>query len=449
MRTLALAPIVATVALCAAPAFADLELPAVFGDHMVLQRDSALPVWGRATAGAKVSVTFGEATRSTTADPNGAWTVTLPATSASASPRDLVITADGDRVTLHDVLVGDVWLCGGQSNMEWPIALSNSVDEAAKEAATGKRATIRAFKMPHTLAEQPLFTNDARWRVANGDSVKNMTAVGYEFSRALSDALDVPIGILDINWGGTRIEPWMRGGQMFNAMIEPVTPFAIRGAIWYQGESNAGEASKYAEQLTQLIGAWREEFKRDAMPFGVVQLAAFQEVSDDPAQGGWSDLRVAQAAVSRAVPKTGLAVTLDVGDAKDIHPRDKRTVGQRLANWALAAEFGRAIPASSPVAVAIEPATVDGAKALRVRFEHAEGLAARAASQPDGFGIAGADGRFVWAKARVDGQSILVWSPDVAEPVEVAYAWQNNPVRANVVNGAGLPAGPFRMTTRR
>lgn len=449
MRILALAPIVATVALCAAPALADLELPAVFGDHMVLQRDSALPIWGRATAGAKVTVNFGAATQSTTADPNGAWMVTLPATSASASPRDLVITADGDRVTLHDVLVGDVWLCGGQSNMEWPIALSNSVDEASKEAATGKRATIRAFKMPHTLAEQPLFTNDATWRVANGETVKQVTAVGYEFSRALADALDVPIGILDINWGGTRIEPWMRGGQMFNAMIEPVTPFAIRGAIWYQGESNAGEANKYAEQLTQLIGAWREEFRREAMPFGVVQLAAFQDVSDNPAEGGWSDLRAAQADVARRVPKTGLAVTLDVGDAKDIHPRDKRTVGQRLANWMLATEFGRAIPASSPVAIAVEPATVDGTKALRVRFENAEGLGARANAPLDGFGIAGADGQFVWATARVDGESIVVWSPQVAEPVEVAYAWQNNPVRANLVNGAGLPAGPFRLSTKK
>ncbi|MFO0827958.1 MAG: sialate O-acetylesterase [Phycisphaerales bacterium] len=446
--------VVALGAALVSSASADLRTSPVFTDHAVLQRDASVPIWGRATPGSSVKVRIGERGAETTTTPDGRWRVELAPMPASATPHDLVIEAGDERVIVRDVLIGDVWMCGGQSNMEWPMSATNGFDAAKAEAATGKRRTIRALKMPHTLAEAPLATNDAQWKVVDGDTVGAVTGVGYSFARIISDRLGVPVGILDINWGGTPIEPWMKDGQMNNGMIAPVTPYAITGALWYQGESNAGAADKYADQLRQMIAAWRDEFRNPAMPFGIVQLAAFQATSDDPVEGGWSALREAQAKVAASDAQCGLAVLLDVGDAKDIHPRDKETVGSRLAAWALATAYKQQVPEwSSPVVERVEPAEMTaGKKAIRVRFAHGDGLRARQGEKVDGFAIAGADGKFVWAEARVDARSsdardhasVLVWSDSIAEPVEVAYAWQNNPVRANLVNGAGWPAGPFK-----
>jgi len=443
------------VALITAPTFADLRLSPVFTDHAVLQRDVAVPIWGRATANVDVAVHFGDRAATTKSDADGRWSLELAPMPASVAPREVEITAGSDRLTLHDVLVGEVWLCGGQSNMEWPMAACNGFEAAKSEAAGGKRRTIRALKMPHTLAEQPLGTNDAKWKVTDGESIGSITGVGYLFARVIADRLDVPVGVLDINWGGTPIEPWMKDGQMHRGMIAPVAPFAIRGALWYQGESNAGAADKYADQLAQLVSAWREDFRRPAMPFGIVQLASFMKVSEDPVEGGWSGLREAQAKVAASDPHCGLAVTLDVGDAEDIHPRDKQTVASRLAEWALVTEFQQTAGESSgPVVESVEPAEMTtGEKGIRVRFKHGAGLKPRAGDKLDGFALAGADGKFVWARATVDAQSndprdpmsVVVFSDTVTVPVEVAYAWQNNPIRANLVNGAGWPAGPFKL----
>lgn len=426
----------------ASPALAELRLAPAFGDHAVLQRGVAIPVSGRATPGTRIEIAFAGRTAETVADANGTWVATLEALAANAQPAELVVSADGgaERVVLRDVLVGDVWLCGGQSNMEWPVAATAHASEA-RDAA---RPTIRAFKMPHVRAQSPLAAADARWRVADPDSVQGMTAVGFFFAARMHAELEVPIGLLDINWGGTRIEPWLADGEMFRGMIAPVAPFPIRGILWYQGESNAGEAEAYAGYLTNLVGQWRRAFGNEALPFGIVQLAAFRPASEDPAEGGWSALRAAQAAVAGTMPHVGLVVTLDVGDAEDIHPRDKRTVGERLAAWALGTHFGLPGHAiSSPTVAAIERA--DGG--VRVRFAHADGLRPREGAIVGGFGLAGADGRFMWAEARIDPADptcVLVSTKDVADPREIVYAWQNNPTRANLVNGAGLPAGPFR-----
>lgn len=438
----------------ASPAFAELRLAPVYCDHMVLQRDADLPISGRATPGSAIEVAFGPHRSASVARSDGGWTATLPPLGADATPRELVVVADGgnERVVVRDVLVGDVWLCGGQSNMEWPVAATLHAQEARAVA----RPTIRALKMPHVLAERPIASADVRWRLADAEACQRVSAVGFFFAVTLADALEVPIGLLEINWGGTRIEPWMRGGQMHQGMIAPIAPFPIRGILWYQGESNAGEADRYAGQLTQLIADWRRDFNESTLPFGIVQLAAFKPPSEDPAEGGWSLLREAQAQVARTDPGVGLVVTLDVGDAADIHPRDKRTVGERLASWALGTTYGVEGQATSgPVFASIERATnSDGRAALRVQFDSADGLRPREGEVVTGFGVAGPDGRFHWAEGVVEAgspeapsrRSVLVRCEGVSDPRSVVYAWQNNPSRANLVNGAGLPAGPFRAS---
>lgn len=462
---------------------AGLDLPAVFTDHMVLQRERPIVVWGRATPGAIVTVQLGDGDpQQSTTGGDGAWRVQLPAEPANADPRTLRITGDGDERTIADVLVGEVWLCGGQSNMEWTVNGSNDPD--AERARAAKRNSIRAIKVPHTLAAAPAFTTQAAWRTCTPETVGDVTAVGWAMATDLQDALGgVPIGLLDINWGGTRIEPWIDAGTlsscpvtrdalaqaneaaasdpakagerdqrfagMYNAMIAPFVPFGIRGAIWYQGESNAGEAEAYRTLLPALVSSWRRAFDRPQMPFGVVQLAAFMKPSDEAAQGGWAYLRDAQLEAAQRDPKVGLAVTIDVGDADDIHPRNKREVGRRLALWALDAAYGHAAhPGAGPiVSCAPASASIDGVerRGIMVRFDALGGaLSTRGGAQPDGFAIAGADGRFGWASARLEADRVFVWSREVVDPVAVRYAWSNNPNRANLIDGRGLPIGPFR-----
>jgi len=464
-------------------ALGGIELPAVFTDHMVLQRDRPIVVWGRATPGAQVTVRLGEGDpQQGSAGSDGSWRVMLPAEAATATPRSLLVTGDGSDLAIVDVLVGDVWLCGGQSNMEWTV--NGSSDPDGERARAAKRTTIRAIKVPHSLASAPAFTAQAAWRTCTPETVGDVTAVGWSMATELQDALDgVPIGLLDINWGGTRIEPWIDSGTlsscpvtrdalaraneaaasdpakagerdqrfagMYNAMIAPFVPFGIRGAIWYQGESNAGEAEAYRTLLPALVSSWRRAFDRPQMPFGVVQLAAFMKPSEDAAQGGWAFLRDAQLEAAQRDPKVGVAVTIDVGDADDIHPRNKREVGRRLALWALDAAYGRgAHPGAGPV-VSTSPtsASIDGTerRGMMVRFDALGGaLSTRGGAAPDGFAVAGADGRFAWASARIDADGVFVWSPEVSDPVAVRYAWSNNPTRANLIDGRGLPIGPFR-----
>jgi sialate O-acetylesterase len=460
-----------------------IELPAVFTDHMVLQRDRPIMVWGRATPGAQVTVRLGEGDpQQSAAGSDGSWRVMLPAESATATPRSLLVTGDDSDLAIADVLVGDVWLCGGQSNMEWTV--NGSSDPDGERARAAKRTTIRAIKVPHTLASAPAFTAQATWRTCTPETVGDVTAVGWAMATELQEALDgVPIGLLDINWGGTRIEPWIdaatlagcpvtrdafapandsaasdptkagerdqRFAGMYNAMIAPFVPFGIRGAIWYQGESNAGEAEAYRTLLPTLVSSWRRAFDQPQMPFGIVQLAAFMKPSEDAAQGGWALLRDAQLEAAQRDPKVGLAVTIDIGDADDIHPRNKREVGRRLAMWALDAAYGRATHPGAGPAVSCLPsgASIDGTmrRGMMVRFNALGGsLSTPGGAAPDGFAVAGTDGRFAWASARIDADGVFVWSPEIADPVAVRYAWSNNPTRANLIDGRGLPIGPFR-----
>lgn len=464
-------------------ALGSIELPAVFSDHMVLQRDRPIMVWGRATPGSQVTVRLGDNDpQQGSVGSDGSWRVMLPAEAAQQAPRSLHVMGDGSELVIADVLVGEVWLCGGQSNMEWTV--NGSANPDGERARAAGRPTIRAIKVPHTLAGAPAFTTEAAWRICTPEHVGDVTAVGYALATEVQDALrGVPIGILDINWGGTRIEPWIdavtlgacpvtreaigqandaaasdpakagerdqRFAGMFNAMIAPFVPYGICGAVWYQGESNAGEAEAYRTLLPALVSSWRAAFGQPQMPFGVVQLAAFMKESNEPAQGGWAFLRDAQLEAAQRDPKVGLAITTDIGDADDIHPRNKREVGRRLALWALDAAYGkRCWPrAGPPVTVSRSLCLVDGATrhVLIVSFDDLGGpMRTRGNTPPDGFAIAGEDGRFVWAHAMISGASVFVWSPEVPNPVSVRYAWSNNPTRANLVDGRGQPIGPFR-----
>jgi sialate O-acetylesterase len=460
-RFLAIVPVLAPLA---APLSAEVRVPAIFSPHAVLQAGRPLPVFGTGTPGERVTVEFGDARAATTVAPDGRWQVELPPQAASATPRTLVIAA-ANRIEIPDVLVGEIWLCSGQSNMEWPLAATAKADEFIAAATD---PLLRVFKVPHTTAGKPQADGPGAWAVGSPETAGNFTAVGYHLARRLRGELGVPVGILDINWGGTRIEPWIpqadaredpalratidaadfrvpppptHPSAIWNAMGAWVAPYAIRGAAWYQGESNAGEADAYRGHLARLVRAWRKAFRDPELPFGVVQLAAFKkENPDDPIEGDWANLRESQRLVARDLPKVGLVVTLDVGDADDIHPRNKDAVGQRLFLWSLVDAYGREGTAEGPDfrGISVRGDTVE------VTFTNAEGLRTRDGKPPAGFAIAGEDGRFRWASARIENDRVLVSHPEVPAPVAVRYAWQNNPTMANLVNGAGLPASGFR-----
>lgn len=450
--------------LLAVPASAAVKLPSIIGDNMVLQRDQPLPIWGWDSPGAKVTVTLGDAQASATADADGKWQVELPAQQAGG-PHEITI-AGSDTVTLKNVLIGEVWLCSGQSNMEWPVSASNNPQE---EIAAGDHPRIRHIKIPHTPAEKPQTNVPSQgWQVASPETVANFTAVGYFFARALQQELDVPIGLIGSNWGGTRIEPWTPPegfaqvselkwftdniakfpekndqGQinhqsplaLYNGMIAPLVPFAIRGAIWYQGESNNGEGMLYHEKMKALIAGWRSLWKNENLPFYFVQLAPFR-YGNPNLPYIWE----AQTA-TLSVPHTGMAVTVDISDVKDIHPRNKQDVGKRLALWALADAYGRKdLVHSGPL---YKEMKAEGGK-IRISFQHVGGgLTSRDGKPLSWFTIAGEDKNFVPANAVIEGDTVVVSAEGVDKPVAVRFGWDET-AEPNLSNVEGLPASPFR-----
>ena len=644
-----------------------IDVPAVFSDHAVLQRDLDLPVWGTGAPGTEVSVSFAGQQKSTQVDDHGQWSVILDPVPASAEGRSMTIVGSDGTIEVKDILVGEVWLCGGQSNMEWPLRSSMNADQ---EIAAGDLPWLRRIKAPHLLSRTPEFDIAAAWEVSTQATAGNFTAIGTFMARRLHEELGVPVGILDVNWGGTRIEPWTstvamkrhprfkervskmesevarwgdrsakeieklyrdrvtqfeqrtgewwnkkldgdpgvvgawadpsysdenweempvpglwagknqgwdgfvwyrtsievpekwkgqdlllqpgaiddaditywdgkevgrttnqhslmrsytisgdlveagqatiaiaaldtggaggitgapsaikirpvsakddeaiglagnwkinrgnvfsgdRGpsppeapeapgrktgdpGVMFNAMLSPFSGYGIRGAIWYQGESNAGQPTEYAELLPLMIGSWRETWGQGDFPFGIVQLAAFKATSDNPVQGGWATLRDAQDFTHRVVRNTGLVVLTDVGDARDIHPRNKQAVGKRLADWALHRCHERSdLSESGPF---YRSHQIDG-KSIVVSFDHAgDGLTGRRGMKIDGFALQGSDGSWHWGEVEVmDEGQLRISHADVESPTAVRYAWQDNPVRANLVSSHGLPAAPFK-----
>lgn len=481
--------------------YADVTLPAVIGDRMVLQRDMHVPIWGRAEPGEDVTVAAGAASAAAKAGADGRWMVRL-APMPAGGPIDITVKGKNE-IVLRDVLVGDVWVCSGQSNMQWTVGASAN---AAEEVAKAVHAGIRLFSVPRVVALEPLADVKAAWAVLSPETVRDFSAVGYFFGRDLHAALGVPVGLIHTSWGGTPAEswttratldaypeyrpllehwnkrvaeypeavqrhenaaaaweeaaakakaegkdaparprppgnphadPWYPGG-LWNGMIAPLVPFAIQGAIWYQGESNADRAYQYRQLFPAMIRDWRQMWGQGDFSFFFVQLANFRAVNDAPVESDWAELREAQL-MTLALPKTGMAVAIDIGEAGDIHPRNKQDVGRRLALAAQAVAHGKDVVYSGPI---FDYMKVEGG-AIRLFFAHTGGGLACKGEALKGFAIAGADRKFQWADARIDGATVVVSAQGVADPVAVRYAWSINPV-CNLYNEEGLPASPFR-----
>jgi sialate O-acetylesterase len=528
-----------------APVMADVKLPAIFGDHMVLQQDTKLPVWGTADAGEKVKVTLGDRSGEATAGDDGKWQVDLPATPTSAEP--LVLTVEGkNKIEYKDVLVGDVWVCSGQSNMEWSVQSSHNAATTKEKATDGQ---IRFFRIPHIAKIKPQDDVIGKWEVCAPETVTGFSAVGYFFGKDLRAEFKRPIGLIQSAWGGTPAQSWTpieglrkdaelkgyveshensvanfdaamakfpaeeakykedlavwekevgakfapileawkkeaaaakaanqpvpeqpkpekakpsapknpHGGggspaALYNGMIAPLIPYAIKGAIWYQGESNAGNAAQYKVLFGRMITEWREKWGQGNFPFLFVQLAAFGKNTDNDT---WPDLRESQRKTLE-LPATGMAVALDIGDAIDIHPRDKEDVGRRLALAARHVAYGQELVYSGPV---YESVKIDGNKAV-VNFTHTGGgliigsapwVSPTAKALPTdkllGFQIAGEDNKWVDAEATIEGNTVVVTSAQVEKPAAVRYGWLNTP-EVNLYNKEGLPAGPFNSTKK-
>lgn len=418
------------------PAFADVKLPAVLGSHMVLQRDQPLPVWGWAEKGEEVTVTFAGQTKTATADDKGNWKVTLDAVKANAMPQSLTVKGK-NTVDLTDILVGDVWIGSGQSNMEWPLTATQKSKEAIEAA---NHPNIRLFHVPKVQVKEPAQDVKAAWVACDPKTVGNFSAVLYYFGVRLQKDVNVPMGLINSSWGGSPIEPWTvtdkGSGGMHNGMIAPLQPFAIKGVTWYQGESNVGQGMAYRDKKEALINGWRKTWGKD-MPFYFVQIAPFSGYGP----GALPPLWEAQTACLQ-IPNTGMAVTTDLVDnIKDIHPQNKLDVGNRLALWALAKTYGKKdLVYSGPI---YKGMTVADNK-VKIEFTHVGGgLKSRDDKPLSSFEIAGEDGKYVAAEAIIQGDAVVVSSKDVAKPLHVRFGWSNvaNP---NLSNKDGLPASPFQ-----
>ena len=437
--------------LAAGTAQAKVTLPTVIGNNMVIQRDVPLPVWGWADANEKVTVTMCGASKTATAGADGAWSVTMPAMKYAAGRKPLTMTVKGSNtIELSNILVGEVWVGSGQSNMEWTLGGSAGGKEAIAKA---NYPTIRLLHVKKVQAKAPakdivLATRgkDA-WQACSPQTVGRFSAVLFFFGQRLAKDLKMPIGLINSSWGGSPIEPWTvtdaarkQGGGMYNAMIAPLQPFPIRGAIWYQGETNVLRQNglAYYDKTKALVEGWRKTWNNDKLSFYFVQIAPW---AGRYGPGQLPALWEGQVK-SLKISGTGMAVTTDLVDnIKDIHPRMKKPVGNRLALWALTKDYGvKGIVYSGPLFTSQK---IEGGK-IRLSFAHADGgLASRDGKDLSEFAIAGADGKFVPAKAVIDGQTVVVSAPGVTAPKHVRFGWHKT-ANPNLVNKAGLPASPFQ-----
>lgn len=442
---------------------ADVRLPALIGNNMVLQQGIEARIWGTAEPGERVMVRLANQNKTTTASSKGAWQVRLDALK-TGGPFEMTVSGK-NTITLRNVMVGEVWVCSGQSNMWWPVYLSANPQQEITEA---RYPDIRLFTVPFSVAIDPQRDVNGKWAECSLQTVGGFSAVAYYFGRQLHGALGVPVGLIHSSVGGTPAEAWtslpalthdpdfqqilvrwsrtpvkpgsIAPSSLYNAMIAPLTFYGIRGAIWYQGESNAGRAYQYRKLFPAMIRDWREAWRQGDFPFLFVQLANLgQRQKDAGAPSEWAELREAQL-MALSVPNTAMAVVSDIGDALDIHPKNKQEVGWRLTQAALGTVYGRKVVYSGPIyeSMAVE------ADHVRLRFKHVDGgLAPNWLGKVKGFAIAGQDGQFVWADAKIDGDSVLVSSDQVAVPVAVRYGWADNP-ECTLYNKFGLPASPFR-----
>jgi sialate O-acetylesterase len=445
-------------ALFAAPRAADarMSVNGLFSDNAVLQQGIKLPVWGTAEDGEKITVSIAGQTVETTAT-GGQWRVELAPLKAGG-PYTLAIDGPNDKIEARNVLVGEVWIAGGQSNMEMKV---NNSANAPAEIASSANPKVHLITIPHhQKATKPATNVQAKWVECDPKMVGDFSAVAYFFGRALQKQLDVPVGLISCNVGGTTAERWMskeafdaepalkemprtqkdKGDfDLYNGMLHPLIPFGIRGAIWYQGESNAGLAWDYRTLFPAMIKCWRDDWKQGDFPFLFVQLAPYMKISDQPQDSNWAELREAQLLTTVISPNTAMAVITDVGEEKDIHPKRKQPVGERLALAARALAYGEKIEYVGPT---YESLTISGPEAI-LHFKHVgSGLVVKG-EQLTGFTIAGADKKFHNAEAKIAGDTVVVSGSDVAKPVAVRFGWANYPV-VNLWNKEDLPASPFR-----
>lgn len=469
---------------------AEIRLPALISDHMLLQQGMPVRIWGTADPGEAVEVSFQGQKTATLAGQDGRWAVWLKPMEAGG--RGEMTIRGSNTLTIRDVLVGEVWVGSGQSNMAWTVARSNNAEE---EIARAANPSIRLFQVERAVSDTPRDDVVGAWKICGPESVKDFSAVGYFFAREIERTRRVPVGLIHSSWGGTAAQAWTSRaaleadpllkpyldrwqqvlerypaaqaryekqlaewkpdsgaarprppagpghqgtpGGLYNAMIAPLTPYAIRGAIWYQGESNAGaaEAYNYRRLFRAMIEDWRQAWGIGDFPFLFVQLANYDT------DALWPVLRESQTS-ALSLRNTGMAVAIDIGEAKDIHPRNKQEVGRRLALAARRVAYGEAIEWSGPI---FRQLSYEGGL-IHVWFDHADGLRAKSGDVA-GFQVAGDDGVYQPAQARIEGQTVVLTSPKVPRPVSVRYGWANNPV-CNLVNGAGLPASPFRAGER-
>ncbi|HYF34731.1 MAG TPA: sialate O-acetylesterase [Prosthecobacter sp.] len=491
----------AILALCVASSYADIKLPAIFSDHMVVQSGTEIPVWGWAEQGEAVTVTLGDQSASATTDAQGKWTVKLGKLQAADEPQTLTVKG-ANTLVVKDVLVGEVWLASGQSNMAFLFSRGEYPEPVRQEANLPK---LRVFTVKQNSTRTPQQDCEGAWVIASPETVADFSAVAYFFGQELYNELKAPVGMIVSAWGGTDIAAWTseevqlpnsklkanlrmweeqeknydpvkakaahekqteawkkkvaaakaanqplsrrpslkkqpsidqnHPANLFNGMIAPLIPYALRGAIWYQGEHNCSsleKASLYAEQLPMLIQDWRTRWGHD-LAFAWVQLPNFEQKAFRPL--------VREAMLKTlAVKNTGMAITTDIGEPNDNHPKNKPEVGRRLSLWALGTVYHKPVASTSgPLPLICEAREGH----IAITFKHAdEGLVAKG-SELKGFEIAGADKVWKPATAKIAADEVLVSSPEVPKPAAVRYSWSSNPV-GNLYNGAGLPASPFR-----
>ena len=490
----------------AVDARAELKLPAIISDHMVLQQKQANPIWGWDTPGTKLTVTFAGQTKTAEAGQDGKWTVKVDPLPASDQPQVLTINGTSKK-EVQDVLVGEVWMCSGQSNMGFALAGDWNGD---LEAAASRLPNLRLIKVPLVGTQELQNDFKGEWRSSTPESARAFSAVGFFFGRYLHQVVGVPVGLIDNAWGGSAAEAWVRResletdarfarlmestakkeadlqgagaktnyeaqlarwrqaserakaaqkaaprqpisprqwlsgnarpGNIFAGMLHPTLGYGIKGVIWYQGESNAGRAYEYAELFPFLIQQWRKEWNQGDFSFYWVQLADYRAEKPEPGESDWAELREAQTKTLR-LPNTGQAVIIDLGEGKDIHPKNKRDVAARLARWALVKDYGLNLPYRSPEFNGME---IAGNK-INLRFDcFGSSLRTFDVNEAVGFAVCGEDKVWHWATGTVKGNDeVEITCAAVDKPVAVRYAWADNPV-CNLFSKDGLPVTPFR-----
>ncbi len=491
------AALILMTAVFISPLIAELRLPAVIGDNMVLQSDSTIPLWGWAEPYQKVDVkgSWMVLGRSARADANGKWLIKLKSPEAGG-PYSIVFQSGKEFIELKNVLSGEVWLCSGQSNMEFPLKKAINGEKAVIESNISQ---IRLFKVPQTIADNPLDDTQSQWKLSSPETSADFSAIGFFYARALNEHVKVPVGIIQSTWGGTPAESWVRKetlttdkdlipilerfagrvlnfpdtmekyrkaleqweqsqdkdpakepvmplirdrgspASLYNGMISPIIPYKIKGVIWYQGEANRKRAWQYRKLFPALINNWRNDWNQGPFPFYFVQLAPYKYGDEDAKI--LPELREAQLYTMQTVINTGMAVTTDIGDLDDIHPTEKLRVAERLALWALDRDYG--FPNLEPSGPIYNSMAIEDGK-IRIRFDHlAQGLVSTGGQTLSCFTMAGEDQVFYPARADIERNTVLVNSPQVSSPIAVRFGWNKTDV-PNLYNRNGLPASPFR-----